>query len=122
MLSLVVDAITQRAHIPEDKRLPTFIYVDEGKDYGNDDAFERIIYECRKYGAGLTFCSQNMGQLSPSTISALFTSGIKLARAVKEPAETRKLCQTLRVEDAYLHALEVKDREYAQWACQEGVF
>jgi hypothetical protein len=62
MLSLVVDAITQRAHIPEEKRLHTFIYVDEGKDYGNDDAFERIIYECRKYGAGLIFCSQNMGQ------------------------------------------------------------
>lgn len=118
MLSLVVDAITQRAHIPEDKRIPTFIYVDEGKDYGNDDAFERIIYECRKYGAGLIFCSQNIGQLSPSTVAALFTSGIKLVRAVKEPAETRRLCQALRVEDAYLHALEVKDRGYAQWVCQ----
>jgi hypothetical protein len=118
ILALLVNALVARSIIPEDQRNPTFIYVDEGKDYGNDDAFERIIYQCRKQKAGLVFCSQNIGQLSRETVSALFTSSIKFVRAVKEPAETRKLSQALRVEEDFLHDLHVDDGSHSEWACQ----
>jgi Type IV secretory system Conjugative DNA transfer len=118
LLSLITNAIVRRSKIPEDQRRPVFLYVDEGRDYGNDDAFERIIYQCRKYKAGLIFCSQNIGQLSQKTVSALFTSSIKFVRAVKEPAETRKLAQSIRVEEDFLHDLDIKDRSHAEWACK----
>jgi hypothetical protein len=118
ILALLVRALVARSVIPEDQRNPTFIYVDEGKDYGNDDAFERIIYQCRKQKAGLIFCSQNIGQLSKETATALFTSSIKFVRSVKEPVETRKLSQALRIEDGFLHDLHTVDNQYSEWACQ----
>jgi type IV secretory pathway VirB4 component len=118
LLSLITNAIVGRSKIPEDQRRLVFIYVDEGRDYGNDDAFERIIYQCRKYKTGLIFCSQNIGQLSQKTVSALFTSSIKFVRAVKEPTETRKLAQSIRVDEDFLHDLDIKDRSHAEWACK----
>jgi hypothetical protein len=39
-------------------------------------------------------------------------------RAVKEPAETRKLAQSIRVDEDFLHDLAIKDRGYAEWACK----
>ena len=84
----------------------------------HQNPFERIIYQCRKYKAGLIFCSQNIGQLSSKTVSALFTSSIKFVWAVKEPAETHKLAQSIRVDDDFLHNLDIKDRSHAEWACQ----
>jgi hypothetical protein len=118
LLSLLTNAIVGRSKIPETQRRSVYLYVDEGRDYGNDDAFERIIYQCRKYAAGLIFCSQNIGQLALKTVAALFTSSIKFVRAVKEPQETRKLAQAIRVEENFLHDLEIKDRSHAEWACQ----
>jgi hypothetical protein len=118
LLALITNAIVGRSKMPKDQRRPVFLYVDEGRDYGNDDAFERIIYQCRKYKAGLIFCSQNIGQLSQKTVSALFTSSIKFVRAVKEPAETRKLAQSIRVDEDFLHDLDIKDRSHAEWACK----
>jgi hypothetical protein len=117
LLALITNAIVGRSKMPEDQRRPVFLYVDEGRDYGNDDAFERIIYQCRKYKAGLIFCSQNIGQLSQKTVSALFTSSIKFVRAVKEPAETRKLAQSIRVEEDFLHDLDISCLVVFQLCC-----
>jgi hypothetical protein len=118
LLSLITNAIVARSKMPEEQRRPVFLYVDEGRDYGNDDAFERIVYQCRKYKAGLIFCSQNIGQLSQKTVSALFTSSIKFVRAVKDPTETKKLAQSIRVDEDFLHDLDIKDRSHAEWACK----
>jgi hypothetical protein len=91
MLSQIIDAIRQRANIPERERMTTYIYVDEGKDYRDADAIINTVYECRKYGGHLIFCSQNYGQLGANMASALFSSAIKFVRAVRETSETNKL-------------------------------
>jgi hypothetical protein len=42
----------------------------------------------------------------------------KFVRAVKDPAETRKLAQSIRVDEDFLHDLDIKDRSHAEWACK----
>jgi hypothetical protein len=117
LISLIYDAILQRAEIPEDDRRQVYIYVDEGRDYGDEPAFEKIVYQSRKYGGGLIFCSQNIGQLHSDTISALMTSSIKMVRRLDEDTETRKMARTIRVDENDLHDLDYKDRQYAEWMC-----
>jgi hypothetical protein len=46
IITMLRQAAMNRAVISEDKRMPYFIYVDEGADYGNDAAFEKIITRC----------------------------------------------------------------------------
>jgi hypothetical protein len=70
-----------------------------------------------KYGGGLIFCSQNIGQLAPETVSALFTSSIKMVRRVDDDAETKKMARSINVDDAVLRSLAFKDRQYAEWMC-----
>jgi hypothetical protein len=117
LISLIYDAILQRATMPREDRRQVYIYVDEGKDYGDEKAFEDIVYECRKYAGGLIFCSQNIGQLHSDTVSALMTSSIKMVRRLDEDTETRKMARTIRVDENELYDLAYKDQEYAEWMC-----
>ncbi len=117
LISRIYDAILQRATIPREMRRQVYIYVDEGKDYGDEQAFEDIVYECRKYAGALIFCSQNIGQLHPDTVAALMTSSIKLVRRLEDDTETRKMARTIRVDEHDLYDLAYKDKEYAEWMC-----
>lgn len=77
ILSLLTMAVYQRAKIPEANRRPIYLYIDEGGDYGNDKAFTNIISQCRKYKAGLIFCNQYLGQLSPEVLGSMMACAIK---------------------------------------------
>jgi hypothetical protein len=63
MIALINQATMERSAIPEGKRLPTYVYIDEAADY-LDEKMEELINQARKFKVGLTLSHQNLGQLS----------------------------------------------------------
>lgn len=57
-------AAMTRAELPEKARLPFYTFIDEFQHFiGDDDDFETILSEARKYGLGLTMAHQNLDQI-----------------------------------------------------------
>lgn len=81
-IALIAQAAQERATLPENKRLPTFVYVDEAADY-----FDRnigiILAQARKYNVGMVLAHQYLGQLEPKLQDAFAANtSIKLAGGV----------------------------------------
>ncbi len=64
-------AAMSRADIPEDRRRPFFLYVDEFQNFATE-SFATILSESRKYRLGLTLAHQYLDQLDDATRSAVF--------------------------------------------------
>lgn len=114
-LTLTAQAAVQRAAIPAYERRPTFIYVDEAKDYF-DDNISRFLEQLRKYRLGLIFAHQNMDQLPPALrASVLASTTIKFAGGV-----SAKDAGTLDAEyrcDAPFLLAQKKYEKHTQFAC-----
>ncbi len=63
-IAMLSQAALERSTIPEWKRTPTFVYVDEAQEYF-DDKIETILSQARKYRVGITLAHQTLDQLSP---------------------------------------------------------
>jgi hypothetical protein len=63
-------AALSRADIPEKKRSPFYVFVDEFQNLLGQD-FETILSEARKYGLGLTLVHQNIDQLNRQLRAAI---------------------------------------------------
>jgi type IV secretory pathway VirB4 component len=59
-----------RVDLPEERRIPFFLFVDEFQNFLGDD-FETILSEARKYGLGLVLAHQNIDQLDRQLRSAI---------------------------------------------------
>jgi hypothetical protein len=64
-------AAMSRADIPEKKRRPYFLYVDEFQNFATG-SFGTILSEARKYGLGLTIANQFVEQMEEGTAAAVF--------------------------------------------------
>jgi hypothetical protein len=60
-----------RAEMPEEKRRPFHLYVDEFQNFATD-SFATILSEARKYRLSLTLANQYLDQLEERTAAALF--------------------------------------------------
>jgi hypothetical protein len=74
LVTKIVNAAFRRAALPESKRRPWFLYVDEFQSFMNlSVGFERILAEARKYRLVLAgLANQYVGQLSPAVRQAIF--------------------------------------------------
>jgi hypothetical protein len=82
MVTCLSQATQERAALPEEKRLPTFIYIDEAADYF-DDSLEELLNTARKYMVGLIIATQNLGQFSQKLLASVLSStSIKFAGGV----------------------------------------
>jgi hypothetical protein len=64
-IALITLATQERASIPEEQRRSTFIYIDEAKDYFDEDgSMEQLFIQARKYKVGLIISCQNLDQFS----------------------------------------------------------
>lgn len=73
LVTKIVNAAFRRAAIPESKRRPWFLYVDEFQNFMNlSIGFERILAESRKFALGLCCANQFIGQVSPAVRQAIF--------------------------------------------------
>ncbi len=69
-LGLIYQAAIERAAIPPEQRMPTYVYIDEAADYINE-TIALILAQARKYKIGLILAHQYMGQLDPKLKQAI---------------------------------------------------
>jgi len=100
-IALIAQAAQERATLPENKRLPTFVYVDEAADY-----FDRnigiILSQARKYNVGMILAHQYLGQLDPKLQEAFgANTSIKFAGGVSAK-DARSLAPMLHCEPSLI--------------------
>jgi len=81
-IAMIAQAAQERSTIPENARMPTFVYIDEAADY-----FDRnigiILQSARKYKVGMILAHQYLGQLEPKLQEAFSANtSIKFAGGV----------------------------------------
>ena len=81
-IAMIAQAAQERSTLPENKRMPTFVYIDEAADY-----FDRnigiILAQARKYNVGMVLAHQYLGQLDPKLQEAFAANtSIKFAGGV----------------------------------------
>lgn len=86
-ISLVLQAALERAAIPEHKRRPAFLVVDEAADYF-DDNIDDLLTQVRKYKMGCLFAHQFLDQCTSSLRASLAAN------------TSTKLCSALSMSDA----------------------
>jgi len=64
-------AAMRRSKLPEDQRLPFYLFVDEFQNFSSDN-FASILSEARKFGLSLTLSHQYTSQLRPEIRDAVF--------------------------------------------------
>lgn len=81
-IALIAQAAQERATLPESKRTPTIVYVDEAQDYF-DRNIGLILAQARKYNVGMVLAHQYLGQLEPKLQEAFAANtAIKFAGGV----------------------------------------
>ncbi len=94
-ISLVLQAILERAAIPERERRPTFLIVDEAAAYF-DSNIDDLLTEARKYKLGCVFAHQFLDQASASLRASLAANtAIKMAAGVST-SDARALAPDMR--------------------------
>ena len=79
MISLILQAVLERAAIPEDKRKATFLIIDEAGSFFTSN-IDDLLTEARKYRCGLLLAHQYLDQASSSLRASLAANtGIKFA-------------------------------------------
>lgn len=81
-IAMIAQAAQERAVLPEWKRLPTFVYIDEAADYF-DRNIGLILSQARKFNIGMVLAHQYLGQLDPKLQEAFgANTAIKFAGGV----------------------------------------
>jgi len=94
-IALVLQAVLERAAVPERDRRPAFLIVDEAAEYF-DGNIDDLLTEARKYKLGCTFAHQYLDQCSHSLRASLAANtSIKLAAGVSV-GDARSLAPDLR--------------------------
>ena len=95
VISLVLQAVLERAAIPERQRKPTFIIVDEAGSFFSSN-IDDLLTEARKYKAGLVLSHQYLDQASSSLRASLAANtGIKFAAGLSA-ADARAIAPEMR--------------------------
>jgi hypothetical protein len=114
-IALISQAVQERASIAEDRRLPTFVYIDEAQDYF-DESIEHLLNQARKYKVGLTIAHQNLDQFDQKLRAAVMASTtIKMVGGLSaKDASTfaREMC----CDEAFLQERR-KHQKHTEFAC-----
>ena len=81
-IAMIAQAAQERSVIPKDKRMPTFVYVDEASDYF-DHNIGIILSQARKYKVSMLTATQFLSQMDNKLQDAVFANtAIKFAGGV----------------------------------------
>jgi hypothetical protein len=81
-IAMIAQAAQERATIPADQRMPTYVYIDEAQEYF-DDNIGIILSQARKFKVGMIMAHQYLDQLTPKLQSAFMANtSIKFAGGV----------------------------------------
>lgn len=70
ILSKIVSTALRRSAIPEAKRVPFYLSIDEFQNFTSDE-FTTIVSEARKYALSLTIAHQNFDQVNPRVVGQI---------------------------------------------------
>ncbi len=73
IISKIKSAALSRADIPENRRVPFYLFVDEFQNFIGYN-FEEILSEARKYKLGLVLAHQNLSQLEKTMRESIFAN------------------------------------------------
>ncbi len=94
-ISLVLQAVLERAAIAEADRKPTFLYVDEAASFFSSN-IDDLLTESRKYKCGLVLAHQYLDQATGSLKSSLHSNtGIKFASGLSA-SDARAMASEMR--------------------------
>lgn len=94
-IALTLQAVLERAALPENSRRPAFLYIDEAADYF-DDNIDDLLTQARKYQLGVVFAHQYLDQLRPNLRASIAANtSIKFAGGVST-ADARSLAPDMR--------------------------
>ena len=100
-IAMIAQAAQERATIPADRRMPTYVYVDEAQEYF-DDNIGIILSQARKFKIGMIMAHQYLDQLSPKLQSAFMSNtAIKFAGGVSMK-DARVFAAEMRVEPDFI--------------------
>ena len=111
----ITQATQERAALPEGKRRPTFVYIDEAQDYF-DEGIEGLLNQARKYRVGLVLAHQNLGQLEARLQAAVMAStAIKLVGGVSA-RDASVMAREMGCEPEFLQGMR-KGARHTEFAC-----
>lgn len=118
-IALILQSTLLRAGIPEDKRKPFFVYIDEAQDYMTDMLAD-FLSQARKYGVGIILAHQYLKQLDVVSTnlrhSTLSNTTIKFVGKV-DLADARMMGERIRVKPENILDLKKVDRNYTEYLC-----
>lgn len=121
LISMVLQAVLERAVIPEHQRRPTFLIVDEAASYF-DSNIDDLLTEARKYKCGCVFAHQFLDQATSALRASLAANtGIKMASGVSS-SDARALAPDMRTTaDAILAQTRLQFACYVRNVTQSAV-
>jgi hypothetical protein len=100
-ISLILQAVLERAALPEHERKPTFIFVDEAGAYF-DTRIDDLLTEVRKYNTGLCLSHQFLDQATVSLRASLAANtGIKFASGLSA-GDARAMASEMRTTPEFI--------------------
>jgi hypothetical protein len=114
-IALTLQAALERAGLPEGRRRPAFLYVDEAAEYF-DDNIDTLLNTARKFKVGLVMAHQYLDQLTPSLKGSIAANtSVKLAGGVSE-RDARALAGDMNTDINFLTSRK-KQAKRTQFAC-----
>ena len=118
-IALILQSVFQRAFLPEGKRNPFMLYIDEAQDYLNDQIAE-FFEQARKYNVSLTIAHQHLKQLDQVSTalrhSILTNTSIKLIGNAG-PEDARLLAERVFCNKEDIFTLQKWERKASEFIC-----
>jgi len=113
-IALTLQAALERAAIPEKRRHPSFLYIDEASEYF-DDNIDNLLIQARKYRLGLVIAHQYLDQLQGGLRASIAANtSIKFAGGVSD-RDARAMAPDMRTTPSFLMAQQ-KGQHATQFA------
>lgn len=115
-IAMLLNATFMRATIPENKRLPFFVYIDECADYLNDHLIS-LMSQARKYNVGVTIAHQHLSQLSAishNLLSSVITNTATKIVGKLDISDAKYMAERIQCEPQDITSLRKVERHYAE--------
>jgi hypothetical protein len=110
-IALILQAVMERAAIPEHRRRPTHLIIDEAQEYF-DQNIDDLLTQVRKYRCGCVFAHQYLSQATPQLVASLAANtSIKMVSGVSTK-DARSLAPDLRTTAEF-----ILDQPQLHFAC-----
>jgi Type IV secretion-system coupling protein DNA-binding domain len=114
-ISLIAQAAQERASMAEERRTPTFVYIDEAHDYF-DESIETLLVQARKYNVGMVIANQFLDQFDRRLLAAVNTNtAIKMVGGLSND-DARDFAREMNCERELIQSMQ-KVEGMTQFAC-----